>query len=133
MTSQVLDDVPDTIKRAILAARAPEPLRTYLQLNSQSVANFLESRQAINQYLKARKEANGKDKGKGKPKGKGKGIGKGRNNEKGKSAGKGKSSQETLRGPCRNCGKIGHTWSECLSKGGRAAKQANSVGERENR
>ena len=49
------DNVSDTIKRAILVARAPEPLPTHLQLNSQSFANFLEMRQAINQYLKARK------------------------------------------------------------------------------
>ena len=31
-----IDNIPDTIKRAILVARAPEPLRTHLQLNSQS-------------------------------------------------------------------------------------------------
>ena len=49
-----LDNVPDTIKRAILVARAPEPLRTHLQLHSQSDTNFLEMRQAINHYLKAR-------------------------------------------------------------------------------
>ena len=30
-----IDNIPDTIKRAILVARAPEPLRTHLQLNSQ--------------------------------------------------------------------------------------------------
>ena len=89
-----------SIKRAILVTRAPEPSRTHLQLNSQSFANFLEMRQAINQYLKARKgfklkereddgmdvdlvhketskgEGKGKDKSKGKPKGKGKGKGK---------------------------------------------------------
>ena len=47
------DNGPDTIKRAILVARAPEPLRTHLQLNSQSYTIFLEMRQAINQYLKA--------------------------------------------------------------------------------
>ena len=28
------DSIPDTIKRAILVARAPEPLRTHLQLKS---------------------------------------------------------------------------------------------------
>ena len=50
-----IDNIPDTIKRAILVARAPEPLRTHLQLNSQSYTTFLEMRQAINQYLKARK------------------------------------------------------------------------------
>ena len=49
------DNIPDTIKRTILVARAPEPLRTHLQLNSQSYTTFLEMRQAINQYLKARK------------------------------------------------------------------------------
>ena len=48
-----IDNVPDTIKRAILVARAPGPLRTHLQLNSQSYSTFLEMRQAINQYLKA--------------------------------------------------------------------------------
>ena len=32
-----------------------EPLRTHLQLNSQSCTTFLEMRQAINQYLKERK------------------------------------------------------------------------------
>ena len=36
-------------------ARASEPPRTHLQLNSQSYTTFLEMRQAINQYLKARK------------------------------------------------------------------------------
>ena len=137
-----IDNVPHTIKRATLVARAPEPLRTHLKLNGQSFANFLEMRQAINQYLKTRKgfklkereddpmdvdlvhkgtskgKEHGKDKDKGKPKGKGKGKGKGKSNEKGKSAGKGKSSQETARGPCRNGGKIGHLWSECWSKGG---------------
>ena len=50
-----MDNIPDTIKRAILVARAPEPLRTHLQLNSQSYKTFFETRQAINQYLKARK------------------------------------------------------------------------------
>ena len=50
-----IDNIPDTIKQAILVARAPEPLRTHLQLNSQSDTTFLEVRQAINQYLKARK------------------------------------------------------------------------------
>ena len=50
-----IDKLPDTIKRAILVARAPEPLRTHLQLNNQSYTNFLEMRQAINQYLQARK------------------------------------------------------------------------------
>ena len=50
-----IDNTPDTIKRAILVARAPESLRTHLQLNSQSYSTFLEMRQAINQYLKARK------------------------------------------------------------------------------
>ena len=38
------DNIPDTIKRAILVARAPEPLRTHLQLNSQSYTTFLEMR-----------------------------------------------------------------------------------------
>ena len=147
------DNVLDTIKRAILVARAPEPLRTHLYLNSKSYTHFLEMRQAINQFLKARKgfkfkerdddpmdvdlvhkesaksKGKGKDKGKGKPKGKSKGQGK--NNEKGKSAGKGKSGQGTFRGTCRNCGKTGHTWSKCWAKGGGAAKQLNSVGETE--
>ena len=41
-----IDNVPDTIKRAFLVARAPEPLRTQLQLNSQSYSNFLEIHQA---------------------------------------------------------------------------------------
>ena len=50
-----IDNIPDTIKRTILVARAPEPLRTHLQLNSQSYKIFLEMRQAINQYLQARK------------------------------------------------------------------------------
>ena len=36
-------------------ARSPEPVRTHLQLNSQSYTTFLEMHQAINQYLKARK------------------------------------------------------------------------------
>ena len=36
-----VDNVPDTIKRAILVARAPEPLRRHLQLNSQSWTTFL--------------------------------------------------------------------------------------------
>ena len=92
-----IDNAPDTIKRAILVARAPEPLRTHLQLNSQSYTTLLEMHQAINQYLKARKlkereddpmdvdfvhkespksKGKGNDKGKGKPKGKGKGKGK---------------------------------------------------------
>ena len=121
------DNVPDTIKRAILVARAPEPFRTHLQLNSQSYTAFLEMRQAINQYLQARKgfklkerdgdpmdvgfahkespkgKGKGNDKGKRKPKGKNKG--KGKQNEKGKSSGKGKPSQGTFRGTCRNCGK----------------------------
>ena len=34
------DNLPDKIKRAILVARAPEPLRTHLQLNSQSYTTF---------------------------------------------------------------------------------------------
>ena len=50
-----LDIVPDTIKRAVLVARATESLWTHLQLNSQSYTTFLGMRQAINQYLKARK------------------------------------------------------------------------------
>ena len=50
-----IDNIPDTIKRAIVVARAPELLRTHLQLNSQSYSTLLEMRQAINQYLKARK------------------------------------------------------------------------------
>ena len=93
----------------------PEPLRTHLQLNSQSCTTFLEMRQAINQYLTARKgfklmerddpmdfdfvhkegqkgKGKGNDKGKEKPKGKSKR--KGKQNEKGKSSGKGKSNQE---------------------------------------
>ena len=45
-----------TSKRTMFVARAPEPLRTLLQLNSQSRSTFLEIRQAINQYLKAGKE-----------------------------------------------------------------------------
>ena len=129
------DNVPDTIKRAILVARAPDSLRTHLQLNSQSYTHFLEMRQAITQFLKARKgfklkerddepmdidlvhrEASKRTKGK--------------DNEQGKSAGKGNLSQETFRGTCRNCGKTGHRWSECWAKGGGAAKQPNSVGER---
>ena len=86
-------------------------------------------RQAISQYLKARKgfklmdrddpvdvgsvhkegqkgKRKGNDKGKGKSKGKSKG--KGKQNEKGKSSGKGKSNQEKFQGTCRNCGKTGH-------------------------
>ena len=47
------DNIPDTIKRAIIEARAPEPLRTHLHLNSQSYTTFLEMRQPINQYLKS--------------------------------------------------------------------------------
>ena len=124
-----IDNIPDTIKRGILVARAPEPLRTHLQLNRQSYTTFLEMRQAINQYLKARKgfklmerddpmdvdvvHKEGQ-KGKGKPKGKSKG--KGKQNEKGKSFGKGKSNQEKIQGVCRNCGKTGHKWSECCRK-----------------
>ena len=146
------DNIPDTIKRVILVARALEPLRTHLQLTSQSYTTFLEMRQAINQYLKARKgfklmerddprdvdfihkeghkgKGKGNDKGKGKSKGKSKGNGK--QNEKGKSSGKGESSQETFRGTCRNCGKSGQKWSECWAKSGGAAKQANNVGEME--
>ena len=139
--------------RAILVARAPELLRTHLPVNSLSYSTFLEMRQAINQYLKARKgvklkekeddpmdvdfvhkespkdKGKGNDKGKGKSKGKSKG--KGKHIEKGKSSGKGKSSQETFRGTCRNCGKTGHKWSECWERGGGAAKQVNSVGETE--
>ena len=53
--SSGIDNVPVTIMRAILVARAPEPLRTHLQLNSQSYTTFLEMRQAISQCLKARK------------------------------------------------------------------------------
>ena len=148
-----MDNIPDTIKQAILVARAPEPLRTHLQLNSQSYTTFLEMRQAINQYLKRAKVSNswsemtqwtstvvhkegqkgkgkGNDKGKGKPKGNSKGTGK--QNEKGKSSGKGKLNQEKFQGTCRNCGKTGYKWSECWAKGGGAAKQANNVGETEN-
>ena len=147
-----MDNIPDTIKRAILVARALEPLRTHLQLNSQSYTTFLEIRQAINQYLKARKgfklmerddamdvdfvhkegqrgKEEGNDKGKGKPKGKSKG--KGKQNEKGTSSGKGTSNQKKFQGTCRNCGKTGHKWSECWAEGGGAAKQANNVGETE--
>ena len=39
-----IDNIPDTIKRAILVARGPEPLRTHLQLNSQSYRIFFEMR-----------------------------------------------------------------------------------------
>ena len=147
-----IDNIPDTIKRAILVARAPEPLRTHSQLNRQSSTTFLEMRQAINQYLKARKKiklmerddpmdvdfvhmegqkgkGKGNDKGKGKPKGKSKG--KGKQNEKGKSFEKGKSNQEQFQGTCRYCGKTGHKCSECWAKGGGGAKQANNVGETE--
>ena len=114
------DNVLVTIKRAILVARAPKPLRTHLQLNSQSYTSFLKMRQAINQYLKARKSSElverddpmdvdfvhkegqkgkgkGNDKGKGKPQSKSKG--KGKQNEKGKSSGKGKSNQENASVP----------------------------------
>ena len=49
------DNIPDTIKRTILVARAPQPLRTHLQLNSQSYTTFVEMRQAVNQYLRASK------------------------------------------------------------------------------
>ena len=117
------DKIPDTIKRAILVARAPEPLRTHLQLNSQSYTTFLEMRQAINQYLKARKgfklmerddpmdvDFVHKEGRKGKSKGKGK------QNEKGKSSGKGRSNQEKIQSTCRNCGKTRHKWSECWRK-----------------
>ena len=38
-----IDNTLDTIKRAILVARAPEPLRTHLQLNSQSYTTFLDA------------------------------------------------------------------------------------------
>ena len=85
-----VDNIPDTIKRAVLVARAPEPLRTHFQLTSQSYTTFFEMRQAINQHLKARKgfklmerddpmdvdfvhkegqkgKEKGNDKGKGKP------------------------------------------------------------------
>ena len=133
-------------------ARAPEPQRTHLQLNSQSYTSFLEMRQAINQYLKARKgfklterddpvdvdfvhnegqkcKVKGNDPGKGKPKDKSKR--KGKHNEKGRISGKGKSNQEKFQGTCRTCGKTGRKWSECLAKGGGAAKQANNVGETE--
>ena len=90
------------MKRAILVARAPEPLRIHLQLNSQSYTTFFEMRQAIKQYLKARKgfklkeredypmdvdfvhKASRKGKGKGNDKGKGKPKGKGKQFEKGK-------------------------------------------------
>ena len=114
-----IDSIPDTIKRAILVARALEPLRTHSQLNSQSYTTFFEMRQAINQYLKARKgfklmerddldvdfvhkegqtgKVKGNDKGKGKHKGKSKG--KGKQNEKGKSSWKGKSNQEKCQVP----------------------------------
>ena len=50
-----IDNVPDTIKRAIQVARAPELLWTQLRLGSQSYSSFFEIRQAIKQYLKARK------------------------------------------------------------------------------
>ena len=129
-----IDKIPDTIKRAILVARAPEPLPTHLQLNSQSYTTFLEMRQAINQYLKVRTgftlmerddpmdvdfvhkdgqkgKGKGNDKGKGKPKGKSKG--KGKQHEKGKSSGKSKPNQEKSQGTRRNCGKTRHKWSEC--------------------
>ena len=98
-----VDKIPDTIKRAVLVARAPEPLRTHLQLNRKSYTTFLKMRQAINQHLKARKgfpmdvdfvhkegqkgKGKGNDKGKGKPKGKSKG--KDKQNEKRKSSWKG--------------------------------------------
>ena len=61
----------DTIKRAILVARAPEPLRTHLQLNSESYTTFLEMRQAINQYLKARKGCKLMERDQGRPEGQG--------------------------------------------------------------
>ena len=98
-----LDNVSDTIKRTILVARAPEPLRTHLELNSQSYSTSLEMRQAINQYLKARKGFKLKEREddpvdvdfvhKDSPKGKGKGNDKG----KGKPKGKGKQKRQTQR------------------------------------
>ena len=117
-----VDNVPDTIKRAVLVAKAPEPLRTRLLLNSQSYSTFLKMRQAINLYMKARKGFKLKEREddpmdvnfvhKESPKGHGK-------------------SHEAFRGTCRNCGKTGHTWNECWAKSGGAAKQANSVGDTE--
>ena len=143
-----ISNVLGTIKRAILVARAPEPLRTHLPLNSQSYSNFLEVRQAINRYLKARKgfklmerddpmdvdfvhTESQKGKGKGKRNVQRQEQRKGQTKRERKEFWKGKSNQEKFQGTCRNCGKTGHTWSECWAKGGGAAKQANSVGETE--
>ena len=145
------DNVLDTTKRAILVGRAPAPLRTHLELNSQSYSTFLEMRQAINQYLKARKgfklkereddpmdvdfvnkeslkdKEKGNDKGRGKSKGKSKG--KGKHNEKGKCSGKGRSSQETFRGTLQKLARQDTNGANVV-RGGGAAKQVNSVGER---
>ena len=128
-----IDNIPDTIKRAILVARAPEPLRTHLQLNSQSYTTFLEMRQAINQYLKARKgfklmerddpmdvdfvHKEGQ-KGKGKVTTRAKARAKERASKMRKERVLGKASRikKKFQGVCRNCGKTGHKWSECWAK-----------------
>ena len=119
------DNLPDKIKRAILVARAPEPLRTHLQLNSQSYTTFRKGFKLTERDDPMDVDFVHKEGQKGKSKRKGKQY------EKGKSSGKGKSNQEKFQGTCKNCGKTGHQWSECWAKGGGAAKQANNVGETE--
>ena len=132
-----IDNIPDTIKRPTLVARAPEPLRTHLQLNSQSYTTFLEMRQAINQYLKARKgfklmerddpmdvdfvHKEGQKKAWGKETTRAKESTKARAKERASKMRKervlgSKSNQEKFQATCRNCGKAGHKWSECWKR-----------------
>ena len=42
-----IDNIPHTIKRAILVARAPEPLRTHVQLKSQYIPRDASGNQSV--------------------------------------------------------------------------------------
>ena len=145
-----VDEIGDQIKKAVIVARSPEPLRTHLQLNSGIYTSWSSLSVAITQFLKARKGIGSAQRGKG-PKAqpenpdamdcdwvgkgkkgkngkgkKGKGKGKG---DKGKDKGSGKEGKgdkpqsKYFEGECSNCGRWGHKRQDCWRDGGGAWKQ----------
>ena len=129
------DPVPDQVKKACIISNTPEPVKTHLQLNVGKLGNFNELRVATEDYLRSRRifkttsAANTHDedsmevdavsqKGKGKEKsGKGKKGGKkGKESHSGKGHGETTTEHSRSKGECRNCGKYGHTPSDCWYK-----------------
>lgn len=49
------EEVSDTIKKAILLAKTPDPLRTHLQLNAGTYSTFNDLRDAVHPFPRARK------------------------------------------------------------------------------